>query len=379
MWRRASPNPPRGRGQEAEARTPAGPPDGSARTHDATHDQTTGIDVCASWRSRACAGCADVHARCRCPRPRRPAGLLRRRAGDCAHRRANGLKPEAIEALSWLARGALALKRWDPAEQRAETYDLAVVQLKTRALDVDPPADGSRRVDRSPRAGAGRSRCALGRWRSRARGSRYRSTSIAMRIQKNINLISLVGTTAPALNLSEFLGERPLSLSGLKGRVVLMFFWAHWCADCKVQGPVLAALQADWQNALALAERGLLATTAGAHAFFSMLASAATSTTSDGRTYPSLAGAAIPLAEAIPPRYRRGRRQERADQVVPVLDRRRRLRWLPDRHRQAHRSARGRPQRARVLPGITRTPQALISVPLRRRGPCPAPAASSPP
>jgi thiol-disulfide isomerase/thioredoxin len=27
---------------------------------------------------------------------------------------------------------------------------------------------------------------------------------------------------------------------------VLLFFWAHWCGDCKQQGPVLAKLQAEF-------------------------------------------------------------------------------------------------------------------------------------
>ena len=35
---------------------------------------------------------------------------------------------------------------------------------------------------------------------------------------------------------------KPKSLAELRGRPVLLFLWAHWCSDCKMQGPVLARL-----------------------------------------------------------------------------------------------------------------------------------------
>jgi len=50
---------------------------------------------------------------------------------------------------------------------------------------------------------------------------------IASRIQKNLNLLTLEGKPSPALDVSHFLGARPLSLAALKGHPVLLFFWAH--------------------------------------------------------------------------------------------------------------------------------------------------------
>jgi thiol-disulfide isomerase/thioredoxin len=73
---------------------------------------------------------------------------------------------------------------------------------------------------------------------------RYRGTSIEKRIQKNANLLTLEGTVAPPLDLKEYLGAAPPSLATLKGKVVLLFFWAHWCSDCKLQAPILADLAA---------------------------------------------------------------------------------------------------------------------------------------
>ena len=50
---------------------------------------------------------------------------------------------------------------------------------------------------------------------------------------------SLEGTQAPPLDLSESLAPKPLSLADVNGRVVVLFFWAHWCPDCKAQAPIL--------------------------------------------------------------------------------------------------------------------------------------------
>jgi thiol-disulfide isomerase/thioredoxin len=37
-------------------------------------------------------------------------------------------------------------------------------------------------------------------------------------------------------------------MPAMKGRPVVLFFWAHWCPDCKAQAPILADIARDYRN-----------------------------------------------------------------------------------------------------------------------------------
>ena len=175
-------------------------------------------------------------------------------AGDAlltAYRTRRGITPEYLEAHSWMGRGHLAAKRVDQAERYArQTYRMASDALKTRPMDQEPqlPIAYGAALEVLAQAGAARGERTDSIVMLERELKTHGATSIAKRVQKNINLLSLEGTRAPAIVSTDYLGPKPPTMDALKGKTVLLFFWAHWCADCKQMAPILAQLDAKYRN-----------------------------------------------------------------------------------------------------------------------------------
>jgi thiol-disulfide isomerase/thioredoxin len=165
------------------------------------------------------------------------------------YRTAQGVTPDYLEALSWMARASLVANRFDRAETYArQTESLSRQLLLKRALDQEPhlPVALGAALEVQAQLLAARGQQAQAVALLRHSLIAYRNTSIQPRLRKNLNLLGLAGQPAPPLKVAQYLGPKPVALSQLTGSPVLLFFWAHWCGDCKAEGPVIAQLRSEF-------------------------------------------------------------------------------------------------------------------------------------
>lgn len=223
-----------------------------------------------------------------------------------AYRAAHGVTPEMLEALSWLGRGALAAGQWTAARNYArQTYDLSTAEIEVRPLDREPhlpiALGAAIEVLAHVMTEEGARTEAIGFLGREVEA--HRGSSVEKRIWKNIHLLSLEGKPAPPIDIVDHLGPEPVSLEQLKGRIVVLFFWAHWCADCKAQAPALEAVAARYRD------QGV--TVVAPTQRFGYVAGGRTAAADEEtryieqirQTYPGLAGVSVPLSAATHTRY----------------------------------------------------------------------------
>jgi thiol-disulfide isomerase/thioredoxin len=155
------------------------------------------------------------------------------------YRTQSGATPEWLFADSWIARGLLARKDYPGAEKFArEVYQASLQALNSRPMDQEPTLPlalgASIEVQGNVLAARGERAEAVAYLEGELK--KYERTSIRTRIQKNILLLSLEGKPAPAV----------AGVTLPKGKPAIVFFWAHWCPDCKEEAPILRSLREEF-------------------------------------------------------------------------------------------------------------------------------------
>ncbi len=166
------------------------------------------------------------------------------------YRQLNGDTPETLEALSWLARGEAAAGNMAEALHDAQEIErVAKTSLSTRQMDSEPhlplALGAAYEVEAEVLTKEGKRAEALQMLRSGM--ATWRGTSLVDRFQKNINLLSLQGRPMPLLRETDWIGAKPASPNAWRGKVTLLFFWAHWCADCKGEAPIITRLAEEFE------------------------------------------------------------------------------------------------------------------------------------
>lgn len=155
--------------------------------------------------------------------------------------------PELLAALSWVARGASFAEDWKTARTYAqETHKRSSKLAKKTGADSSPKLatalgasievlgavyQGTDKRDKAIRFLKGQREL-------------YRGTSIESRIQKNYLMASLEGRPMPALNPDRYVSDSPPI--DVDGKVVVYYFWAHWCGSSKRQKPALITLHEQY-------------------------------------------------------------------------------------------------------------------------------------
>ena len=172
------------------------------------------------------------------------------------HRAKNGEDGPYLAGFSWLARGALLLGDTAKARRYASEVRALCASRMESGTDLEKDHDLETALGAAIEVEAQ----LIERARGADRAAEYVRAELAKlkgpvalrsRLNKRLDLLTLVGRRAPELEIDDFLGDRPPTLTSLRGKPVLLFLWAEWCGDCKAQAAALARARTRY------GERGL--------------------------------------------------------------------------------------------------------------------------
>jgi thiol-disulfide isomerase/thioredoxin len=154
------------------------------------------------------------------------------------YRRSTGADAEYLDGRAWLARGALLLGDHDRALEHVAFVRGAVKEASSEnlvALGAALEVEARILVARKGKEAALKF---LEKEKTWSDDLAFRS-----RLLKNVNLLTLEGQAAPAIETNEQVGAKFAGLEALRGKAVVLFLWAHWCGDCKAQAASLALVK----------------------------------------------------------------------------------------------------------------------------------------
>jgi peroxiredoxin len=75
----------------------------------------------------------------------------------------------------------------------------------------------------------------------------YQATSLVSADKNRVKTLPKIGELAPEINLPDLNGKT-LALSHLRGKMVLIDFWASWCAPCRLENRLIARMQREFSQ-----------------------------------------------------------------------------------------------------------------------------------